>query len=170
MVCVHVTSSAKGHGMQSLLEKSTSIRSAFLYHTHMFMALCMYTCTCSCMPTTLFLTASHTLIVCPNVCMPVCLDVCQCASMYASVPRCMPVCLDVCQCAPMYAHCQAWPNTSYHAFPSERPSPKPCQCVGACVYVRVTKGILKACACLQVSVCICVCICVSTHAHIIMVD
>ena len=51
MVCVHVTGSAKGRRMQSLLEKPTSIRSAYLYHTHMHVALCMYAC--SCMPTTL---------------------------------------------------------------------------------------------------------------------
>ena len=77
---VHVTSSAKGHSMQSLLEKPTSIRSAYLYHTHMHMALCMSTC--SCMPTTLFPTppppppSLYNLIVYPNVCMPVCPDVC----------------------------------------------------------------------------------------------
>ena len=57
--------------------------------------------------------------------------------MYASVP----------------AYCQAWPNTSYHAFPYPNALlHKPCQCVGAWygmrVYVRVTKGGLKACVCL----------------------
>ena len=42
-------------------------------------------------------------------------------------------------------------------------------CVHVSVYVRVTKGGLKACVCLHGSVCICVrkCICVSTHAHTI---
>ena len=63
---------------QALLEKPTSIRSAYLYHAHMHMALFMYTR--SCMPTTLSPSPasppSHTLIVCPNVCMPVYPDVC----------------------------------------------------------------------------------------------
>ena len=40
-------------------------------------------------------------------------------------------------------------------------------CVCMRVYVRVTKGRLKACVCLHVSVCICVYkfICVSMYAH-----
>ena len=51
MIFVHVTSSAKGHSMQSLLEKPTSIRSAYLFHTRMHISICMHTC--SCMPTAL---------------------------------------------------------------------------------------------------------------------
>ena len=45
-------------------------------------------------------------------------------------------------------------------------------CVCMRMYVRVTKGRLKACVCLHDSVCICMCkcICVSTYAHTIMVD
>ena len=67
----------------------------------------------------------------------------------------------VCQCAPMYAHCQAWPNTSYHAFPYPNALlQKPCQWR---VYVCVTKGGLKACFCLHVSVCTCVCICMHVY-------
>ena len=44
MVCVPFNQLSKSHSMQSLLEKPTSIRSAYLYHTHMHMALCMYVC------------------------------------------------------------------------------------------------------------------------------
>ena len=66
MICVHATSSAKGHSIKSLLEKPTSIRSAYLYnaHTHAHGSICMYTC--SCMPATLSPSpspSSHTLIV-----------------------------------------------------------------------------------------------------------
>ena len=78
MVCVHVTSSVNGRGMQSLLETATNIRCAYLYHTHMHMALCMYTC--SCMPTTLSPSPS---LSPPSHTMP--------QRMYASVPRCIPI-------------------------------------------------------------------------------
>ena len=87
MVCVHVTSSAKGHGMQSLLEKPKSIRSAYLYHTHMHMALCMDTC--SCMPTTM----SPSPGLSPSLPRPLPLAHSNRMPqrMYASVPRCMPI-------------------------------------------------------------------------------
>ena len=80
MVCVHVTSSGKDRGMQSLLEKPTSIRSAYLYHTHMHMALCMYTC--SCIPKTLSPSPGLSPLAHSNR-MP--------QRMYASVPQCMPI-------------------------------------------------------------------------------
>ena len=50
---------------------------------------------------------------------------------------------------------------------SERLSPKAlsmCMCMR--VYVRVTKGGLRACVCLHVSICICVCKCMCvSHAR-----
>ena len=80
----HETSSAKGHSMQSLLEKPTSIRSAYFYHTHTHahgsMVLCMYTC--SCMPTTLSPSPGLSPLAHSNR---------MSQRMYASVPRCMPI-------------------------------------------------------------------------------
>ena len=82
MVCVTCNQLSKGHSMQSLLEKKT-YRSAYLYHTHKHMVLCMYTC--SCMPTTFSPSPStpppppsHTLILWPQ-------------RMHVCVPRCMPI-------------------------------------------------------------------------------
>ena len=163
MICVHAcTSSAKGHSMQSLLEKPTSIRSAYLYQTHMYMALCMYTC--SCMPTTL----SPSPLPPPPP--PLAHSNRTPQRMYASVPRCMPIAR------------LGLIHYTMHAFPySNALRQKPCQCVGAWyVYVRVHASV---CAChkgqieslsLHVSVRIymyvCTCICASTYAHTIMVD
>ena len=103
------------------------------------------------MPTTLSVSP---LIVCPNVCMPIARF--GLIHIYIAFP---------------------YPNALLQ---------RACQCVGACVYacacgmrvyVRVTKGGLKACVCLHVSVCTCVCKCMHacvcvchTHAHTIMVD
>ena len=85
MICVHVTSSAKGHSMQSLSEAYKYKICKSLPHTCTWLYVCtMY----SCMPTTLSLAhlanSNH---------MP--------QHMYS-----------VCQCAPMKAHCQyAWHST-----------------------------------------------------------
>ena len=147
MICVHVTSSAKGRVMQSLLEKPTSIRSAYLYHTHMRMALCMHTC--SCMPTTLSPSPGLSPLAHSNR-MP--------QRMYASVPRCMPI---------------ARLGLIHNTMPSHTRTPFSKCLVNVWVrgkYVRVhacvTKGRLKACVCLHVSAvyaCVSVFMCQRTH-------
>ena len=83
MICVHVTSSAKGHSMQSLLEKPTSIRSAYLYHTHMHMALWLYVC--------IHVAACLQLCLPPPASPPLAHSNRMSQRMYASVPRCMPI-------------------------------------------------------------------------------
>ena len=145
MVCVHVTSSAKGHSMQSLLEKPTSIRSAYLYHTHMHMAL--WLCVCI-----------H-IAACLQLCLPPLASPLLAHSnrmsqrMYSSVPRCMPI---------------ARLGLIYNTMPSHIRKPFSKSLVNvrvrgmyvhvhACVCVRVTKGRLKACVCLHDSICMCKC-------------
>ena len=157
MIYVHVTSSAKGHSMQSLLEKPTSIRSAYLYHTHMHMALCMHTCRC--MPTTLSPSPRLSPLAHSNR-MP--------QRMYASVPRYMPIARLGLIHNTMPSHIRTAFSKSLKLVNVWVGSMYMYVCMH--VYVRVTKGRLKACVCLHVSVCICVCkcICVSTYAHAIM--
>ena len=122
MVCVHVTSSAKG---QSLLEKPTSIKICIhvsLTHTHAHGS--MYVYICSCMPTTLSPSPGLSPLAHSNR-MP--------QHMYASVPRCMPIARLGLIHHTMLSH----PNALLR---------KPCQCVGACVYVCAC-----ACGCMFVS-------------------
>ena len=135
----HVTSSAKGHSMQSLLEKPTTIRSAYLYHTHMHMALCMYAC--SCMPTIL----SPSSGLSPLAHMP--------QRMYASVPRIAR--LGLIHTMPSDIRTpflvNVWVRGMYvrvHA------------CVCACHKGQIESLRLSTCKCM------CKCICVSTYAHI----
>ena len=66
------------------LRKPTSIRSAYLYHTHMHMALWLYVCmyACSCMPTTLSPSPGLSPLAHSNR---------MSQRMYTSVPRCMPI-------------------------------------------------------------------------------
>ena len=82
MVCVHVTSSAKGRGMQSLLEKPTSIRSACISLTHTHAHSSMYyihvaACLQLCLP--------------PPASPPLAHSNRTPQRMYASVHRCMPI-------------------------------------------------------------------------------
>ena len=114
MICVHVTNSAKGHSMQSRLEKATSIRSTT--HTCTWLSVCIHVA--ACLQLCLLPPASppsHTLIVCPNVCMPVRPDVCVLPGLAKSIiHNTMPshirihesVCICVCKCicASTYAH------------------------------------------------------------------
>ena len=156
MICVHVTSSAKGHSMQPLLEKPTSIRSACLYHTHMHMALwlcvCMHAAACLqlCLPPLASSPLAHSNRISQRT--------------YASVPRCMPI---------------ARFGLIYNTMPSHIRKPFSKSLVNVWVrgmyvrvYVRVTNCRLKACVYLLDSVCMCMCkcICVSAYAHAIMVD
>ena len=75
--------------------------------------------------------------------------------MYASVPRCMPIArlgLDIIPCLPISERLSkslvnVWVRVSMYVH----------------VYVRITKGRLKACVGLHVSVCIYVCKCQRTH-------
>ena len=146
MVCVHVTSSAKGHSMPSLLEKPTSIRSAYLYHTHMHMALWLYVC--------IHVAACLQLCLPPQASSPLAHSNRMSQRMYASVPRCMPI---------------ARFGLIYNTMPSHirKPFSKSLVNVWVCgMYVSVIKGRLKACFCLHdmyVYACVSVFVCQRTH-------
>ena len=158
MICVHVTSSAKGHSMQSLLEKPASIRSAYLYHTHMHMALWLYVC--------IHVAACLQLCLPPPASPPLAHSNRMSQRMYAGVPRCMPI---------------ARFGLIYNTKPSHIRKPFSKSLVNVLVrgmYVRV-HACVCAChkgqiECLRLShdssICMCKCICVSTYAHTIMVD
>ena len=108
---------------------AVSLQEYKIYISLTHMALCMYTC--SCMPTTLSPSPDLSSLAHSNR---------TPQRMHASVPRCMPI---------------ARLGLIHHTMPLPYPNTllqKPCQCVGVwCnmrVYVRVTKGGLKACVCL----------------------
>ena len=130
--------------MQSLLEKPTSIRSAYLYHTHMHMALWLYVCihvaACLqlCLPPPGLSSPSHSNRM-PH-------------GMYASVPLCMPIARFGLIYNTMPSHIRKpFSKSLFNVWVHACVCACACMCMCMCmhVYVRVTKGRLKACICLH---------------------
>ena len=122
---------SKRSQMQSLLEKPTSIRSAYFYHTHMHVALCMHRC--SFMPN--FVPLSR-----PLPSLPLAHSNRMSQRMYAGVPRCMPI---------------GRLGLIHHTMPSHIRTPFSTSLVNvwvrgmACVCMCVSqRAELKACVCL----------------------
>ena len=140
MVCVHVTSSGKGHSMQPLLEKpaSTCIRSAYLYpHTHahgsmyVHVAACLQLCLAhsNCMSQRMY-------AVCPDVCLLPFLA-------YCIIP-----------CLPIFKRpsLNVWVRGKYVRLLG---------CVGACHNGQIESLVLSTCECTYA--CVSVFVCRRTH-------
>ena len=123
MICVRVTSSAKGH---STLRKAYKCIS--LLHTHMHMALCMHTCSCIqlCLPPRPL----------PPPPPPYSSRMPQ--SMYAKVPRCMPIALGLIHNTMPFHIRTSFSKSLVNVW---------VRCMYVRVYVRVTNGRLRLSTC-----------------------